>query len=360
MYLRLKSRACKFHRATDNEPHDGSERTLNAILLKRHYGSFDWAHGGQRQALKFIDSHQLEFAVRSALAGDFLSRLMADLYNAGIQRLIGPAGGACQYSAGPVWNDDNRFYTLAGQAVALQAVALTGLLSRHRAALHLGLGINRFVETACGRTPRAGGSARHVHLFSPDRVRDNAWYAIAMDQFGAVFDRPELRRAARLRFADTLAADDRRETMENEHGYRADVGNLDDMIAVAGAAYHFAGESHAPDYMRRATAGIVKAAARYRHPGGGYCQSPRVPARSDEPIDIDCTIELTRIAYCLAQYDPDPSLVAIARDGNRSLSDPCNAFERNPECGILLLQHDLRFDGPRTAPAAVAGHKAIV
>ncbi|MFT4563707.1 MAG: hypothetical protein ACI9BW_003463, partial [Gammaproteobacteria bacterium] len=147
MYLRLKPQCSSASRSA-SEPgiSKALPQYLRRLLLSRHLSAFDWQNGGPVGAIKFIDLRELEYIARRALHGDVIATHMAQLYLRGMRCLVAEVdGGACQYSIGDSWNGNNRQFTLAGQAVMLQAISVCATVGRRKDLVDIATRIHRFV-----------------------------------------------------------------------------------------------------------------------------------------------------------------------------------------------------------------------
>lgn len=354
MYLRLKP-------YTGN-PFDSEleipAASIRDTLIKRHYGNFDWSSGGQIGQLKFIDSHQLEYAAGRALAGEHLSRVMVDVTIDGIRSLIGRHGGASQYATGGSWNDSNHAYRLDGQAVFLQALAWHGLITKRSNAYKLGSHLAQFVAANGDRLGLLPSHPRYrcdqTNGKDGKRIRDNAWYAIGLAEFARVFGDHRLARCARGIFRSSLASSQGDSTLR---AFQVAQPTLDDKIALAAAMLHFGACDRDQQQIRDASALALDIGARYRCDGGGYGQIPRKRLRIDRTIDIDCTIELVRLAVALTRLLSEPRLDALVQHGLDALWRPNIALARPCESGILLIALECEATSTDPDPAIVAARK---
>ena len=344
MYLRLKPRVCatppSSTRNTEWE-HPKLSRDLYDALVERNSASYDWMHGGQIGLIKFVDLHQFEFATTRALKGSLVATIMVNLYLNGIEQLIVPGNGAaCQYSIGSQWNNRNRLTTLRGQAVVLQALAFGARLSRRSTLRDLGIAIHRFVYSQA--TPlsscRTASSDTRTHQARDSlRLRDNAWYALALRQFADAYELRRLTRDADTIFETTVAIYEHRVPAHHCTVAAGSTQSLDEIVAIAAALTHFGIVGSDRRLLCRAHTLIREAASHHAHADGGYCQSRVVIGDTDLLPDIDCTIELVRTSLALAREIPNHRLAPVTAHGERALFDPAIALARDPESGILLV-----------------------
>ncbi len=319
-------------------------RDLYEQLIERNLESFDWINGGQTGPIKFIDLDQFEFAISRARKGSLVATLMINLTLDGIGQLIVPEhGGACQYSTGPTWNRRNQLITLAGQAIVLQTLALGASLRRRKAEFKMGCHINAFVEA----------NAREIGLLSlcenqvePDlstgtQLRDNLWYAIALNQFGNAYNSRKLISAARQLFESVSIIKTTDLEPRVDHTVVGPAFKLERIVATAEALAHFGITTTKPKLLQRAISVICSFARRYADPQGGFTQVYGTQPSTEALIDIDCTIDLVRTCLALLRIIPDHRLWSITRHGLSALFDPAVALARRPETGILLIATEL-------------------
>lgn len=346
MYLRLKPSAYA-GAATLRRDHPPTLSTgLRDALIERNSSAFDWFEGGQPGPLKFVDLHQVEYAVRRAVAGDLLGAIMVRLYLDGIgQLVITDRGSACQYSVGTQWNNRNRVTTLAGQAVVLEALALGAAVCRRKDLSLMGIGIRSFVRAHAAQVGlyplrEPGGTRAHLVHDLP-RPRDNAWYAAALHRFAEAYELPGLRREAIRLFESALAIYLRRRAQSPVRAGLPTCPCLDDAIALAAALTHFGVYTARRELLRKAGELLDETARYCALPHGGYGQRLRPnDDLGDLPVDIDCTIDLVRTCVTLAGYIDDARMAPLALHGMRALFDPSVALARQPECGVLLVAED--------------------
>jgi hypothetical protein len=183
-----------------------------------------------------------------------------------------------------------------------------------------------------------------VRCSGPLRLRDNAWYAVAVDQFGSVFDKPALRRAAGIHFDRLMTFDGYACRLRAAAGRGVPQRGLDDGVALAAAVYHFASVRQDRSLVNASRSILVATARAHAGPRGGYCQRGAVAAGLDRPIDVDCTIEVVRSAASLLQHGTDSTVSRIAEHGARALCEPGIALSRSPDSGILLKDAGMTTD----------------
>ena len=344
MYLRLKSSAAELSASMPETP-EATQPSLapgtRARLYNRHVNAFDRTRTTPTDTIKFIDIHRLEYAVELARKGDLLATVMANTYVSDIRELIIPEhGGACQYSSGVQWSNRSRTTTLAGQALALQAFALGATLNRQPSILSLGIGIHRFV---CTRASTIGlyqsSPLRKGEVACNDstRLRDNAWYAVALHRFARMYYLPCLKRDATILFNGIMCTHGRIPTRFGPRSTDVSEAKLDDKIALAAALNYFGTQLQRPRYAPAAARLIEELDHANSHPSGGCCQNDSLPNNATPEIDIDCTIEMVRICLSLLQDAPNARLLASLKHGLRALFNPVVALTRRPESGILLI-----------------------
>ena len=343
MYLRLKScsiphpLACIDHKPVHHYTLGGRIRKK---LIQRNFDDFDWVNGGPAGPIKFIDLHQLEFAVSNARKGNMLAAQMLNLYRDGIKQLIVPHhGGACQYSTGPIWNNRNQLISLTGQAIALQAMALGASLRRRRSEFDLGTGINSFVQTN-GRKFSLSPSSAVSRAVDPNfalnsRLRDNAWYAIALHRFAIAYQSRRLAQEAERLF-DAVTGFHAESSCHEDSGTLPSLA-LDSLVAVSEALTYFGTALGKFHLLHEARSLICESVSDHAHIDGGYTQARQQKADPDAGIDIDCTIDLLRTCFALLKCVPNHRLMSIVRHGVAALFDPAIAMARRPEAGILIV-----------------------
>lgn len=344
MYLRLKSSAAELSASMPETP-ESTQPSLapgtRARLYKRHVDAFDRPRTAPMDTIKFIDIHRLEYAVELAHKGDLIATVMANTYVSDIRELIIPEhGGACQYSSGVHWNNRSRTTTLAGQALALQAFALGATLNRQPSILGLGIGIHRFVctrATTIGLYQSSPLGNDEVACCDSTRLRDNAWYAVALHRFARMYFLPSLKRNAIVLFNRMIRAHGRIPIDFGPGSPDVREAKLDDKLALAAALNYFGTQLQRPRSVRAAARLIEELDHSNSHPNGGCCQNDSLPNNATPEIDIDCTIEMVRICLSLLQYAPNARLLASLRHGLRALFNPVVALTRRPESGILLI-----------------------
>lgn len=341
MYLRLKHSASDPSKSA-RQPHRPTlSRRVYDTLVAQNMASFDWQYGGQPGPIKFVDCHQFEYAATRAANGDHLAGIMINLYLNGIGRLVVPAhGGVCQYSIGLQWNNRNTSISLAGQAVAMQALAVGAQLRRRATMLNIGLGIHRFVRVNARRMGLHAPAAASLDVFHAEAapmLRDTAWYATALHQFALAYEVGRLRQDADEMFDAIVGVLDQAVPTTHFVGMTAPKLRLDEAVAVLAAYAYFAADRAETDSLRTAATQICEIAPRHAQPHGGYSQVPDSEPDSDLPVDIDCTIDLVRACMCVLQHIPERRLECIVNHGKRALFDPAIALARRPESGILLV-----------------------
>lgn len=342
MYLRLKS----YHSPHFQLPKEPRSATLLAPsirdeLRRRHLRAYDWVHGGPAGAIKFIDLDQLEYCVSRAKDGDFLATLMSNLYLDGLCKAVVPdLGGACQFSIGTKWNHSNQFFTLAGQAITLQAIALCGPLQRDPKLFEIGRAIHRFASSNCRSLGLLGGAGRSTPIVAATvspRVRDNAWYAMALHQFAGIYCARSLQReAASIWFASMELYSSNLDGAGTDRSLR-----LDDKLAAATGLTHFGALWNDAKAVDDGISLAVECAAEYASGDCGYGQIARRHATDDQAIDMDCTIGIVRTCLNLMHLRPNADLFSIVTHGTAALFNPRNAFCREPETGVLLVADEL-------------------
>ena len=344
MYLRLKSSATDLSASMPETP-ESTQPSLapgtRARLYNRHVDAFDWPRTTPMDTIKFIDIHRLEYAVELARKGELFATVMANTYISDIRELIIPEhGGACQYSSGVQWNNRSRTTTLAGQALALQAFALGATLNRQPSILSLGIGIHRFVCTrgnTIGLYQASPLGTGEVVCSDSTRLRDNAWYAVALHRFARMYYLPRLKRDAVVLFNRIMHTHGRIPIHFGPGSADVSEAKLDDKLALAAALNYFGTQLQRPRYARAAARLIEEVDHSNSHPNGGCCQNDSLPNNATPEIDIDCTIEMVRICLSLLQYAPNARLLASLKHGLRALFNPVIALTRRPESGILLI-----------------------
>lgn len=333
MYLRLKQH-CPSGIATSPRVQE-RELTLPALrneLFYRHYTAFDWQNGGPPGPIKFVDLHQLELAAHLARNGDDRAATMVKCYVRGVERLASePECGAAHYATGTAWNTPCRARTLAGQAIAIQALVVAGRLERSHYHARLGARLARFV-TAVRTEVTASATHASAGMRTWSTVCERAWYLAAIGAFAELYDIRRLRTDALAGF-DQLASE--LCAGKSKSGRAKCRLTLADRIAVAAAANEFRGASGDEAFTRFARRALIDGASRHAHPDGCWVQRYRDGA----PPDIDCSIDLVRIADAL-RLGPDGELARVAADGKRALFAPQLALARTPESGLLLLLAD--------------------
>ena len=325
-------------------PHRALSRGLYEQLIERNLDNFDWINGGQSGPIKFIDLHQFEFAIRRSREGSLVATLMVNLILKGICNLIVPEhGGACQYSTGAQWNGRNRLITLAGQAIALQALALGANLRRRRTEFKLGSRINLFVEA---NAQEIGLLLRTVGRIESDlaagtQLRDNTWYAIGLHQFGDAYDNAELILAARRLFESIITIKPADVGSSAGQSLAGPYFKLDRIVAMMAALAYFGVTYAKPKLLHLANSLICGSVLRYAHAEGGFAQVNATQTATEAGIDIDCTIDLVRTCLALLRLIPDRRIWSIAQHGLCALFDPAVALARRPETGILLVASEL-------------------
>ncbi len=347
MYLRLKPCAMTQPPIRHFESpmrHHNLSRELYEHLIARNLEGFDWINGGQGGPIKFIDLHQFEFAIRRAREGSFVATLMVNLVLKGITGLCVPKhGGACQYSTGLQWNARNRQFTLSGQAIALQALALGATLRRRSAEFKLGLQINSFVDNNAheiGLMSRTIGRAQS-DIAVGQQIRGNAWYSIALHQFGVSYDKVEMIVRARRLFESIISFDPIVIGSSADQMYSDPCDDLDATVAITAALTYFGIAEAQPKLLRLAVSFISRSAPQYTHQEGGVAQLNASQTTADAEIDIDCTIDLVRACLALLRHIPDSSISLLARHCVSALFNPTVALARRPETGILLVASEL-------------------
>jgi hypothetical protein len=189
MHLRLKSNSSLAPRPTHELGlPEALPRGLRSLLFSNHLSSFDWRCGGPVGPIKFIDLRELEYALLRAEQGDVNAAPMAQLYLRAMGALIATDNGAaCQYSIGDRCNSNSRQFTLAGQALMLQAIGIGAALGRRKSLANVAMRIHRFVARSGDElAPHPSFQKRDLsHISSPiSKLRDRCWYARAMHQFG--------------------------------------------------------------------------------------------------------------------------------------------------------------------------------
>ena len=343
MYLRLKPYSIPHPLACiDHKPvhHHTLGCRIRKKLIQRNFDDFDWEYGGPAGPIKFIDLHQFEFALSNARKGDVLAARMINLYRDGIKQLIIPHhGGACQYSTGPIWNNRNRHISLTGQAIALQAMALGASLRRRRSDFDLGTGINSFVQTNSRKfslwSPSAVGGAIDPNFALNTRLRDNAWYAIALHRFAIAYQSTRLAQEAERLF-DAITGFHAESSCDEDSETLPSLA-LVSLTAVADALTYFGTALGKLHLLHEARSLICESVSDHAHIDGGYTQTRQRRADPDAGIDIDCTIDLLRTCLALLKCVPNHSLMAIVQHGVAALFDPAIAMARRPEAGILIV-----------------------
>jgi hypothetical protein len=342
MYLRLKSTNASneynlnltFY-ATDLAPN------VRAKLRKRHLAAFDWICGGPPGAIKFIDLDQLEYCVRLAQSGDVLATLMSNLYLEGLRNLVVPhLGAACQFSIGSRWNCHNQFFTLAGQAIALQAIVVCAPLQRNRELFEIGRSIHRFVTSnalSIGLVDRATSCNETFGPKLQPRVRDNAWYAMALHKFATIYRNQSIQQDAASLWCETMSL--YASSLELNPVYP--ILRLDDKLAAARASTYFGAYSADAEEINCALSILTECAGEYAGERSGYALTARPNATMDHSIDLDCTIGIVRTGLRLLKLRPQAALKSIIDHGTRALFDPKHALSRLPESGVLLVAESL-------------------
>lgn len=328
----------------------GVGAALRRELLRRHYAAFDWQYGGPPGPLKYVDVHQLEFAGRLARAGDGRARIMLQRYVRGIERLVmRPDSGAAHYATGPAWNRPCLARTLAGQAVAIQALVIAGRL--HRSCAHVRVVSDLAAFVAARWIGVAGGAIRKARSCGPARAGELAWYVSALRAFAELYDNAGLRAAAHRdfeRIADLLHA------MRRDSSHMLPVLTLGERVAIATVTGEFSetgGDAGLAHFARRI---LIAGARRQVHPAGAWTESYRDGA----PPDLDCSIDLVRAATTLRNR-AQPELARIAAAGKRALLKPEFALARAPESGLLLLSAGPCADSaPHGTGIPLRGHES--
>jgi len=346
MYLRLKPAGYQPHSSFDTTGdflHD-TDASVIRDLESDHIASFDWKYGGPRGRFKFIDVHQIELASARAESGDDRSRAMLDRTCRGIARLVGAgSGGAAQYAVGERWEIPTRVRTLAGQAVAIQALASAGRVERRREDFLLGVGLIDFVAIRSDSRSRGGRTKAQPARFSRSRVRDLAWYCLATRAFARAYDDSSLQRHAGQIFDRLLERVTSQPRVSRASRNTDESLTLDDTVAVADAAWEFGLSCNDRRLLGHASGLLEQALHGHGHPDGGWCQAPdaAVAIDRDTPLDIDCTIDIIRLVQKMLRRGKHPTLNRFAASGCRALFRPEVARARVPESGLLLIDREL-------------------
>lgn len=343
MYLRLK-RHCPERRFACRCPsaHARVRRCVRDELLHRHHAAFDWEHGGPPGPIKFIDLPQLEFATHRARAGDARAGTMVARYVCGFRRLFpDPASGAAHYATGPAWNTPCLTRTLAGQAVAIRALAFVGRLERSCTHAQVVRQLARFVTTRW-RAHATGAVDTSKNPRGGPAVCERAWYLIALGAFAETYDDERLHAEALAGFSH-LASD----LSAHDPGFdHPDCRlTLTDYVALAALASEFQPAAGGTAFARYAGRALLNSASRCAHPAGGWVQQ----YRDGVPPDLDCSIDLVRSADALGS-GLDPGLAQVAAAGRRALFEPELALLRMPESGLLMLLADCANGGRIRCP----------
>ncbi len=338
MYLRLKSyEPCANNHHTPALAGGGLTQDVRCALFKRHLSAFDWLRGGQNGPIKFIDLDQLEYSVWRARRGDLLASIMSKLYIDGLSNLIVPRlGAACQFSIGVTWNHENHFFTLAGQAIALRAIALCAPLRQELKLFEIGRAIHRFStlkHRSIGLFNWKSRPATPSEQRLEPRIRDNAWYAMALHQFAKAYGDRCLQNDANLLSDVTI----RHYEDVMSSGTNGDNAlRFDDKLAAASLMAYRCAQTADDAAATMAICLLNECASKHAITDAGYAQNDQRIIGTDQAIDLDCTINLVRTCQNLARLRPQPTLASIAKHGTKALFNPKHALTRMPESGVLL------------------------
>ncbi|MBX7144595.1 MAG: DUF255 domain-containing protein [Oligoflexia bacterium] len=362
------------------------EESVRVELARRHSDFLDRQVGGLKSVHKFLNPHEVEFALARAASGDEPSRLWVALTLESNLKLIDPIwGGAYQYSTRGGWDYPHFEKIMYTQANAMTLYALGAELSADVRFLNAAQAVRRFIgsfltaphggfytsmdadlkkgEHSANYFPLDDAGRRALGVPAVDKnlyARENGQMIRALAVLaGASGDAAALAEAVRA--ANWTQKNRSIEGGGFSHGENATAGlyfsdNLEMLRAFIALYMCSADRSWLAAAQRVAEFALAHFVEGELDAGvGGFFTAQPETQSVLKPVKVtDENIDAARAFNLLYHYTGDDGLRRAARHAMRYLAQRAVALEYSVESGILLADAELGRD---PLHITIVGHK---
>lgn len=333
----------------------GISPRLREKLLYMHVSSFDWAQGGLRTPIKFLDRDSIEYSLTQAVLHDKNEERMARLSLMNGIGLLDPVnGGIYQFATQNCWDQCHYSKSMAAQAGSLRLYSLAYAALHEHAFLKTARNIHDYlgkVLLTVDGVFRSTQADQVVHIdkyksnssldIAQIQTRENGWAIEALATYHE-FSGDQSALALAVHAAEWIIS--KRSLCHG--GFLADNHRqsrwcLSDNLAMARAFLQLYRTTTDSRFLQLADDTAKFICAQFINASGGFNTDNIKSGRNPAAPQMDENICVSRFLNLLHYYTDKDDYLEMARHGLRYLAIPQVATSRMEEAGILLLDEEL-------------------